>query len=343
MKLLVLGFSLTAVQDGYTQPFRERLARSNPELAVDFCGLGGLNPTFVPIALANILGKDTYTHVLLEISTSIYGRITTDTDEDIEDLVFDILTLIADHGASVAFAKFFRMGHDYKSQKFDTILDRIAQTYAIPLVNLADGLVDERGIDFAVSTLRDDVHTNASGSEFQADALMAELGVWFASGRPVSVPRPTYLRQIFLPQQDDEFAKQNYAFACLKIAEGERLSVEMSETLITGMAYIMGPDSGDFRVGLNGTHDYALTAFDERCYYERIGMRRLGPRFATSLTVDQKADLPTVPLLKGEAYLGPRNLRLLGFTIRRPATSRLPISFSSTRLASPFVRDVSGS
>ncbi|WBV44030.1 SGNH/GDSL hydrolase family protein [Pseudoroseomonas cervicalis] len=314
-RLLVLGFSNTALNTGYTAPLRRLLGRSHPELEIRVCGLGGLGPQVVPVMFERMHRlHGPFTHVLLEIATSIYARNTPDSREEAEELIADCLNRVAETGARPALLHLLRTDLAGARLPFAQLLTDAAQAQGYPVVDLAEGLVARKGRDFALSLLRDTVHTTPEGSLHQAREIAEALGEWLRmAGSPAGPARPARRRQALplLPhaRERDTYVWQDLTCEVALIRAGETLQLQLPEPLLVyGLSFILGPRSGRLDVGLDTT-SLSVPAYDEHCFYRRLGLHLLQPaqqRPRRSITLRQDPALPTLPLRRGEADPSPR-------------------------------------
>lgn len=92
-KLLLLGFSCTDTSDGYASFLIEKLRAAQPNLEIVRCALGGLAPPVIAATLRNIISADQeITHVIFEISTSIYPWLPTSNITQAKKIVKDALS-----------------------------------------------------------------------------------------------------------------------------------------------------------------------------------------------------------------------------------------------------------
>ena len=324
-RVLILGFSCVAVPDGFAEKLRIKLQNSGVK-NVFLAGLGGLSPSIIPIAFQKINAQHgPFTHVLLEIGTSIYSENTQDNAEQARDLAFECLHQVSVTGAKPAVVLLYRQSMQPFVVNWNDVVSQVCEQYAVPVVNLAEQLVASRGIDFVNSLLRDNVHTSEAGSEYQAAEIFEQLNDWFSgSAAPQMVPRPRHFRKSISLAHFGEtrglFSKQHYCFEYAKIRTSESLVVKFMMP-VRGIAFtfIFGPWAGDIQVTIDNSRPFVVHAVDERSYYERLGMRNfsiLPGRSLSRICFTQLPDRPTgLKLLKGSFSDGGLEARLVDLIV----------------------------
>ncbi len=310
-----MGFSNTALNTGYTVPLRRLLAQSHTALDVRVCGLGGLGPQVLPVMfdrLHRLHGP--FTHVLLEVATSAYATSSPDGPAQAVDLIADCLNRVAETGARPALLHLLRTDLAGARLPFTALLTAAAEAQGYPVVDLAEGLIARKGRDFALGLLRDTVHTTPEGSLYQATATAEALAGWLRQTEPPSVPkRPLRRRQALslasYAREQDRYVWQDLDCVVALLRADETLRVPLAEPLqICGLSYIMGPRSGLLEVRL-GERSLSVPAYDEHCFYQRLGFRQLPPGPQRAIAIRQDPALPTQPLRRGKPDLSPREAR----------------------------------
>jgi hypothetical protein len=314
-RLLVLGFSNTGLRAGYTGPLKTLLAERHPELELFVCGLGGLSPHVVPVAFERMQRRHgPFTHVVLEIATSVYARSTADTPEQAGQLILDCLHRVAESGARPALLHLFRTDLTEARLPFARLLTEAATAHGYPVVDLAEDLVRRKGEDFVRGLLRDTVHTTPEGSLYQAEEVLAALEGWLRSTAPAAIPPRPALRRLGLALQP--FARraglfhwQDFLCETGVIEAEETLTVELPEPLrVFGLTYLVGPRTGRLEFGLDDRM-VAIEAFDEHAHFVRLGLRVLAPSqqgLVRRVSLRQDPAMPQVSLKRGTPDEGPR-------------------------------------
>lgn len=327
IKLLILGFSCTELGTGYTKPLMPALKAECPGLTIFRCGLGGLSPPVIPSFLAHLhANTGPFTHVVLEISTSVYQWLERVTPQTMTDVVRDIFQSCRELGIAPFVLMLYRRDHKVPRVRFNDILRRECTFANVPYLDLAENFLKVYGADFANSILSDVVHTTPTGGRLQADLSQWRLLHWLSCAITIpSVDRPIRFRRVSLPVDalvgDDlprtSFKRRDFTCSCVVVKEGQSLSLQFDEPRrIMGVSFVHGPSSGFFQITPDGDHQSAtiVPAFDKRCYYSRVGFRAFNAyigRWVRSLRFDIVDGHQEVSLLKGVRDDGPADIRLI--------------------------------
>ncbi|MFM2119897.1 MAG: hypothetical protein RL722_1365, partial [Pseudomonadota bacterium] len=199
MKLLILGFSVTADPDGFAARVKRKLeSRPQGDYNVITCGIGGVNASVLPEIYSQLLRRHNHFDlVVLEIATSILGQKINDWRREGLNVLYDLCTRIQQGGAKVAFVNLYRDEFDYDFHLYDMMIEAVAARYHIPLLDLGAGLAREQGKAHCRTLIRDAVHTNPEGAEFQA--LKVQDFILDQCRRPspqAIVPSPEHMEQV---------------------------------------------------------------------------------------------------------------------------------------------------
>lgn len=318
-RLLVLGFSNTALdRSGYVAPLRDALAAADPELEAVVFGFGGLTPHFVPIAFDHMNAtRGPFSHVVLEIATSAYARSGQDGPEAADDIVLDCLDRVVAAGARPALVHLYRDDLRDAALPFAHLLSARADALGYPVVDLAEGLVRARGLDFARSLLRDEVHTTPEGSRYQGEAVAAALAAWLRSTAPPALPPPPARRRRGLAlapfaARRGLFEWQDGRLETAVVAAGETLTATSRTPLaVFGLTYLCGPRTGRLEARWGRT-TLPIDAHDRFSHFRRIGMRLIAPHGPLRrLDVRQDPVPLDVALRRGTPDPSPREGELL--------------------------------
>lgn len=315
-RLLIFGFSCTSLRQGYATTLLPSLRSTSEHTEVVVSGLGGLGPPVVPFALDRLLAeRGPFTHVLLEIGTSIYARTARESEAEATALIHECAHRITAARARPALLLLHRDGLDPQRIRWNDLLRSYCEAHQIPLIDLAEGLIADIGIEGVHSLLRDNVHTTPEGSRVLSDRMLPGILAWLASEDPVpQLDAPEFVRKAheLAPHAvaTDRFEGNNFAMNCAVLEGGESLSVQFARPLRAfGITFVYGPRSGTFSITLNGDHEFEFAGYDEFSFYRRIGMRSFGPpqgRWVSSIAIKQRSELPDVQLKAGNPDLSPR-------------------------------------
>lgn len=314
-KILLVGFSVTADKNGYAEVVKKLLTQSDPGLDVDILGVGGVNP--LPLtALFDLIDIDSksYTDVVLEIATSVYGMKIASVEDEILDVLYGILYRLQKSGVRVSFVNLFRDNFDYNYHVFDMLIESIAQRYDIRLLDLGRGLWVARGRDFCRSLLRDTVHTNESGATFQGVAVAGFILDFLLDRKYKNFKFPAPKRDrkavdVFsMCEATCRFSRSGLICSPGVIEEMQSVDVDIAfSSTIFGFSYISGPRAGEIALDFQDGDRLVVPAFDEFCFYERYNFYRIRKNVpAGTVRVTQLSGIPDISLKKGSRDASPR-------------------------------------
>jgi len=330
-KLLILGFSCTDTDDGYASYLGAKLRLVRPDLHVVRCALGGLAPPVVPGILKQILTKTPgFTHVLLEINTSIYSWLPSSTVVQAKDIIRDIIATAIDSGAQPFFLFLNRKNENEKKIDFDKLLRDECIACDLHYLDLSKNIEHIFGRGWFERHYRDDVHTNEAGGRSQAGVVLPSItafldrqnAVTTVRNRPRLTSHATSICELLGKEASGYFARKDHHQPYLTIGIQDKLEINFpNTTLVQGLSFVMGPWSGNFKVDLRygkTSESRIVSAFDERSYYPRLGYRALKGNEpiavdALSLSFSDKAE--EVKLIKGERAQLPPEIRIVDLFI----------------------------
>jgi len=321
-KILILGFSVTEDGKGFAQVAKKLLSTTNPEIEVHVRGIGGITPQLLSVLFEQFDKNDgSFTHVLLEIATSVYGKRQFESIErDVLDVIYDLLHKIQLSGAQISLVNLYRSDFNYSYHYFDMILESICNRYKLPLLDLANGLLVEKGSESLAPFLRDVVHTTEAGAEFQGREVASFINEVIACNilnKKIPTPR-NLIRSLSIVNQSVDFPQYVYKRSGMEligvsIAEGENLAISIPDGYsFCGISFLSGPLSGNLGLKFDGAEKETIIAtYDEFCYYDRFAFRWFnGFVKCKSIVIRQLPGMPSVQLKKGSADNGARLGRL---------------------------------
>jgi BNR repeat-containing family member len=333
VKVLLFGFSVTEDRNGYSDWIIKKAKLSKEEINIIVCGVGGLNPLPLATLYEQLhASKGPFDYVFLEISTSIYGTKVVDWEFSVLDLLYDVISRIQKLGAQTAFINLYRDDFDYSYHVFDMILESLSLRFDIPLLDLAARLKRLRGEKFCRSLLRDVVHTNHSGSEFQGSSISDFISetVW-RRRRNKPVPAPKRIARVVrfsdaaVGPELEQFSRAGLDLILVRIEAGKSCTINIPDgAILYGISYISGPLAGDLVIQFsNDGNSLVVSAFDEHSYYPRYNLRRFEERRGCqSVTVTQTEQMPVVQPLKGVPDTSPRVGLLAALHYFEPVSER---------------------
>ncbi len=307
-KILLVGFSVTADSSGYADLTRRMLKVADPNLSVEILGIGGVNP--LPLtAIFDLISIEQigYTDVVLEIATSIYGSKISSVEDEIIDVLYDILNCLQKAGVRVSFVNFFRNNFNYDYHVFDMVIESICSRYGVKLLDLGRNLLVSKGRIFCQNLLRDDVHTNETGANYQAISVASFILDFVADRkyRNFTFPSPRRIRKAISCSKFSEktslFSRSGLSCRVAEIYQLNSIKIDLPiGVMIFGVSYLSGPRSGQIEIDFHDESTIVVQCFDEFCFYKRYNFSRFNPRRSVgSVTITQLAGMPTNPLKKG--------------------------------------------
>lgn len=322
-RILLIGFSNT-LMFGYAPRVGQMFFDERPDVEIVRVGLGAQQPHVVPsfIRLAQDL-RGPFSHVMLEINTSAFTFHRLSNDALARDLLADIVLTAQEIGAEPGFLILYRDYHGKTTIDFNAITRDFCAHYEIPMLDLAEGLLADRGPEFVRSILRDDVHTTPEGSRFLAEQvapfMFAHVERTLQPRRPQPRQRRSYLDLGGLlpagqPTHSVEVSKLTLDYA--EVAEGASLEIDLGrEREAIGLTYLYGPSGGlaDLVFGAGGQTP-TLASVDAMSHAVRLAVHPfnsfLGARGRT-IAITNVRDAPDIAMLRAEKtppvrqYIGP--------------------------------------
>lgn len=297
MKILVLGFSVTAERPGFVGLAKEELERRyNAE--VTKVGLGGLQPYHARYIFPEIITDHDPDILILDHATPAFRNFYNDR-EDYRQSLLSVIRLCNDRGIKLAMIDFPRTDVDYDNDWVSQCHDLICGTLNIPY----------RRVPVTEGVLRDEVHTTDYGSRFYADILLEmvpkaiELDIdpdYFAD-----VPHYDSVRVADIVPDRDTLTvdRGGYVSDLVKLAAGETLNIPFDiPRKLCGFTSMMGPRTGTFEITA-GSLKRRQQSYDQFCYYERMGAFVINEGIKSppvdEISVTQTAETPNIELLKG--------------------------------------------
>lgn len=317
MKILILGFSVTADPSGFAPRVKSYLSRI-PGLEIDICGIGGGNVLIMPPIFDQLSAKSgPYDFVFLELATSVYGSKQSNWSECL-NLLYDLLSRVQSTGARIGLINLYRSDYEYQFHVFDMIIESIAMRYNLALLDKAMGLERDLGPEFCKSLLRDVVHTNVLGAMTQADWVSDFIQKSIVSIIPQHLlPLPKYQASFLTfssnpkvhPKELFKYKRAGLELDCMILNEDESCSLLLpEEAIVYGISFCRHSLCGKIQLNYgHQTKNIDVMMYDQNSYYTHFGFQRI-PHIsnAIEITVTQSSETPTIQLTKGEKSIGKR-------------------------------------
>lgn len=308
MKLLVLGYSVTAEKNSYVEYARERLSGEGG-LTVAKVGYGGLQPHDARYLFPSVIRREAPDIIVLDQATPAFRKFTSNAAE-YRLCLLSVIRICQRQGIRLALLDLPRTDVDYADDWVTRLHAEEAARADIPCLRVAGRPED----------VWDEVHPTETGKEHYADALVGLIAQARVpagdSGLLANVPEYDCL------ELDDRappalgrkiFERGGDIVTMVQLDEDQSVAFDFGSLVtIRAVSYLMGPRTGYLELVVDGRTFTAL-AYDGFCYYERLGVYSLDPRAVPPgargmrLTIRQLRGLPEVPLRKGDPYTGPRS------------------------------------
>jgi len=300
MKVLVLGYSVTAEGPGFVEIAATRLAPTSGITLVK-AGLGGVQPYHARHLFPAILRHHKPDAVVLDQSTPGFRGFPRG-KADYFNSLHALLRQVQAEGLRFGFLDLPRTDVDFAD---DWVVDyhaELAAEYGVPhqIVPLAGHL------------LRDEVHPTDAGRDIFAGALISLLDrlapLTGPTDRFAGAPRYDALMAADLvPEHMPRYrlSRGGYDEDMILVGSGLTLTLPFGQTYtVRGFSGLMWPRCGEFKIKLNDTM-IRRQMYNEFCYYPRMGAVVFGTPHDTQTiraswaSFQQLPEQPDIPLRKG--------------------------------------------
>ncbi len=299
VNILVLGFSVTADEPGFIKSARQKLGE-NTRFSIRKIGIGGVHPLHLKFLIEQILQDIRPDFVVLEISTSPFRILHNDPMRHQEALNW-ILYRCQQHRIGLAFLDLPRKDVDQEEDWVTAMHRQICAAHAIQY----------HLVPLRAEFLKDMVHPDPEGCAYYADhflMLLDELdpGSQIAGEFPVATEFGVYDCVKHPDEVGMRHTRGGYTVDLAEITPDHPLTLSVQpDTSILGLLYLMGPRSGSLAIQVDHTKIH-VSAYDEFCYYERVGIQVFPALKGVNVKISQLPDIPETALKKGDKDFGPR-------------------------------------
>lgn len=291
MKILVLGFSVTAEKTGFVEQARAQLNGPNAPVIVK-AGMGGMQPHHGRYLFPGIIAQHAPDIIVLDIATPAFRNFSV-SQAPYKSAFHSVLRLCQDRGIRLAVLDLPRTDVDYADDWVTAYNAKLCADLELPYraMPLTDGL------------LRDEVHPTPEGQAIYAEALL-EL---FPQAAPVTLPSDLIEG---LPYFDaiavDDIAPSNltrkridrgdFAVEMVELPAGSTIDFDLGgQVKVCGLTSQMGPRTGWLLLHMDGATLRQLS-YDKFCYYDRVGAVLFGgqnvngAKMCSTLKIEQLAE-----------------------------------------------------
>jgi hypothetical protein len=307
MKVLVLGYSVTAEGPGFVEIANSRLGAGSG-ITLTKAGLGGVQPYHARYLFPKILRHHKPDAVVLDQSTPAYRNFLSAPDSYYKTL-HALLREIQSAGIRFGFLDLPRTDVDFENDWVARHHAKLAEACGVPhvVVQKVEGM------------LRDDVHPTVEGRKIYADALLSILDrlapLGGSSSQFLGAPRydalmTTQLIAEHMPRY--MLSRGGYDEEMVFVGSGLTLTIPFEKPMqVQGFSGLMWPRCGEFEITLGDTL-LRRQMYNEFCYYPRMGAVLFGgPNTTQSYTARwanfrQLPAQPDISLRKGTVNTMPR-------------------------------------
>lgn len=307
MKILVLGYSVTAEGPGFVEIAKDQLGKASG-VTLTKAGLGGVQPYHARYLFPKIIRQQQPDAVILEQSTPAF-RSFLKGPKDYQHSLHALLRECQSSEISFGFLDLPRADFDFENDWVSRYHADIAEAYGVPhaIVLRQPGM------------LRDEVHPTSVGKEVYARALLSLLPRLAPLNGSVqrfqSAPHyDALLVEELVPPHMPRYtlSRGGYDENMVLIGSGLSLTIPFPQnSLVRGFSGLMWPRCGELEITL-GDAVLWRQMYNEYCYYPRMGAVLFGgPNENKGFTAGwakfkQLPEQPNTPLRKGSVNLQPR-------------------------------------
>jgi hypothetical protein len=312
-KVLVLGFSVTAENNGYVEIANARQARGFEDIELTKIGLGGCQPYHLPPLLDFFLDDNQPSDVVFELTTPAF-RTLVSSQEVYRKTISSLLSQCNRRQVTCRFLDLPRVDVDSATDWATLLNQEFCQKFGLPYKRV---ILEDRRF------FRDLVHPTQEGHERIADGLVELLC------QPPQVPPAIAIDmwQSCIPAskfnaspQGRVLRRAGLQMPFVEIVAGQPLTLTMPEgTHVTGAMTITGPKAGIVIFRAAEGEERRAQIYGQFCYYERPFPILFNRIVTSEITVEQSSDIPDIELRKGDKYLGERRLLLSALFCAQPA------------------------
>jgi len=313
-RILVFGFSVTELKDGYFATVANLLDK---EYELTKIGIGGASLSVVPY-LSTILKYHHYDYVLFEIGTCI--RFAEEQPAKYDDLISEIIDACRRSGALACFVNLFRDKINYEHDNLSRAIESSAKSNNLPFLDLIRPLIKIKHAGEMANYLYDGTHTTPNGAIYYGQKIakfIRTLPNWANTIKlEVVTNKVMFLIEGFCDSHG-EMSRGGLKLPFSKLEEGRALKGTVPiDMKFRGLIFIMGPDTGVFEVS-SSKITRKVNAYDQFCYYERFSYWLRNESNSHEFYIRQTVIEPAVTLKKGQPFSGPKVGRLVGIFAER--------------------------
>jgi hypothetical protein len=315
MKVLIIGFSVVEQKDGICKAIKEIDSPELEDIIFDFCGMGGHHIETISYLFSDILTRNRYDVVLLDLTSSSVRHNLNVTQFEIH--LRAILKNIQMFDIQAGLLHFYRK--DIINYDQDTLIDlcyNIAHEFDVPSLNLCQLVHKIYSVDEIEILFKDIVHTTSKGSKLYAQEILQFVKKSFSKSKTFDINivyEPEFLAvpiKNYLVNPDLEvfsLKRHGIEFQCVCFNENREITIELdSKYQLDGIMAVIGPLSGTFEIISESGTKNIVTPYDQYAYYERLHFFSLKSKLTDRFTFIQLPGIPSIELIKGEKNINKR-------------------------------------
>jgi hypothetical protein len=331
-KVLFFGFSVTEQRWSYAYTLKDKWEKDGFS-HVSVVGLGAFQPGTALYFVEEVLARESYDAVILEVSTSAWRSSVArpiSYDWPLRYLVESILR----NGASPIVLCLPRADVDYSNDLATEVMRAVASEYDVPLLQL-DVEMAQNGILEKMHP--DGIHPTPEAAQWTANRIEDELKALITSKRDSSgnefffQPNTFWVEKLISPTAPDghRIDRGGYPVNCAPITPSQVRYFDVGRKItVFGVMIGHGPTGAQMTMIADGGISWSVLAYDEFCYYRRIAVRPTPEFTSRTFAFTVSKELPDVTLVKGEPSTAERCVPVLGLNARdmdafRPAFSKV--------------------
>lgn len=328
MKVLFVGFSVTAATPGYYFELKKLREKGHIEFDVDFIGLGGVHLHQLCYIYDELISQKSPDHIVFEVLTSGHRK----NDDGMGDRLYkepflSVLKSSLKKCSNIALLNLFRKDVDYEVDLMTKVYDDIAKAYNIPVIEMSKNflsMIDKGNID---DYIWDVVHTTKLGARTYADEIIQYFSNLEQKPRIngeliQSDVTKMYTSESYNPKKEFAFLGKGFFIDFQMITPQKPLFYQLDNSIdIEEICFITGPNSGDLVLEINQNERVELAPYDSHSYYERVYFKPIGLKNVSNIKLSLDINAPSLELKKGEWDLSSRFVKFVCFCVKNVQTT----------------------
>ncbi len=279
LRIKCIGFSVTTFgKPNYAQAMQKYFDERCVGVEMTHASVGGLSVDALPYLLESIIKRDQADLVILEVATSWFSLVRKN-EVEADGYIGLIVQYLESIGVAILFLNMYR-----KDIEDEDIIVKSIKKYSKDKYSIIDFKSHFRKllIDMGDDGTTDGVHPKPEVIDFIAAKVCNEIFENLPNYRKFITELITpsaYHLNTFNILEESKYTFDNHSglvLDCRKIFQGDKIVItNRSKMRISGIFYLMGPDTNQLEIYLDGKH-INIPMRDASSYYRRLGYRYLG-------------------------------------------------------------------